>query len=133
LWNTKRSCLNWNTFALWISGFKSTQSFSNNYTNASINTNISLSSATLEKLSRLRTDSSKKSSAAFDKMSAEVQIEMKDPDGKILTNIVSPQSIEILPERTLSIPISFQLSNPLLWSVESPNLYTVTVKIVQNQ
>jgi len=120
------------TPSLWISGFKSTQSFSNNYANASINTNISISSATLEKLSRLRSDSSKKASAVFDKMSASVQIEIKHPDGQILTNIVSPQPLEILPERTLSIPISFQLANPLLWSVESPNLYTVTVKIVQN-
>jgi hypothetical protein len=120
------------TPSLWISGYKSSQSFSNNYTNASINTSVSISSATLEKLGRLQSDSSKKSNAYFDKMSASVQIELKNPDGEVINSIVTPQQFEILPERTLTVPISFQLANPQLWSVETPNLYSVTVRIVQN-
>jgi len=120
------------TPSLWISGYKSSQTFSNNYTNASINSTISVSSATLEKLTNLRSDSLKSTSAIFDKMSASVQFEIRNPDGQIVTTIISPQQFEILPERTQSIPVSFQIANPLLWSIENPNLYSLSVKIVQN-
>jgi len=116
---------------IWVSDIKTNYTLSNNYQNANITANISISSANLDIISRFRS----RDTAYLAPMQSRIQIVVESKLVKLTTGeivaIGEPRQITIEAERTINVDLKFSLTAPVLWSPDNPNLYSMQTKILQ--
>ena len=59
-----------------------------------------------------------------------VIVEIIDPSGKVVGN--SESKAAVLPNAKNDIELNVSISNPILWSVENPKLYSANITVVDN-
>lgn len=119
-----RSVLLIGTSKVWVNNInKLSTKISKNYAN--ISAMVSINSGSL--LDRRESDSN---SLYRENMIVRVESELLY-NGSVVAN-ASSMNFKIESERSIQKNISFGISNPELWSIENPNLYTIRVKVYSN-
>lgn len=117
---------------IWISDLKTNYVLTNNYQNANITANISISSSNLSSISSFRN----KDTSNLATMQNRVPVVVESKLVKLTTGetvaIGEPKQITIEAERTINVDVKFVLTAPALWSPENPNLYSLYAKITQS-
>ncbi len=117
---------------VWISDVKYKTTFSNNYANANLKTNISISTSNIEQLSKYYANDTLGGtfSRAKSSVNLEVSLVNKATGEKIAT--AETKQISVESERTSNIDLSFNISSPRLWSPSNPNMYEIRAKLSQS-
>lgn len=117
---------------IWVADVKAKTEFSNNYTNAYVDIDFTISSSNIQKLVDKinKTDSVK---VGFSKrLGFDYQAQLID---KITGAVVASSDIrntEIESERSINIKSNLYINSPKLWDYANPNLYDIKVQLLKN-
>lgn len=117
---------------IWVSDLKAKTEFSNNYTNAYMDIDFTVSSSNIQKLIDKinKTDSLK---VGFSKkFSFDYQVSLVDKISGVGVASSDLKSAEIESERSLELKNNLYISNPKLWDNSNPNLYELRIKLTKN-
>ena len=115
---------------IWIKDISYRTNVNSDFTSASIQSKVNISSGQLAGLNVLSNDSVKKQLAG--RTAVSVQASLYSSGDNLLIADAPAQDITMENERSSVMNFNFNISNPNLWSPESPKLYYIKVKVLSN-
>ncbi len=120
------------TSKIWVSDVKYKFQLKPDYSSVNIKTKVKISSASITNYVAHTAIQDSLSALGLSKTTVGVEISIKNKQNGQIVAQNTPQIIEIEPERTIPIEFNMTINTPMIWSVEFPNLYEITVKITKN-
>jgi beta-galactosidase len=114
---------------IWMSDIKYRLKFNSDFSKCQLYSTVKVSSGEIERLIGKHSDS-----VIYNKNKINIVVEpsiRRKSSGEIVAT-ATPKEIEIQKERTRTINFDMTVSNPILWEVSSPELYSLTLKITKN-
>jgi beta-galactosidase/beta-glucuronidase len=116
---------------IWVSQIKQKIKHNGNYSFFQVSADVNISSANIQKLGpSLLNDSIQKKFNVKGDVLVDAIIKRKET-GEIVSKS-SPQRVEIAKERTVTLNYNLPVNNPVLWTINNPELYEIVVKITKN-
>ncbi|MFA6570755.1 MAG: glycoside hydrolase family 2 TIM barrel-domain containing protein, partial [Bacteroidota bacterium] len=116
---------------VWVSNIQYKTKINKDYSNASVNVKVNISSGELEKISRIiKSDSI--SPKAIDKGNLYVEASIRRKTTGEHAATASAQKLDIDNERTVTLDFAMNVNNPALWDLTNPELYEINVKVTKN-
>lgn len=113
---------------IWLNDFSTQTKFRNNYQEADVTINALISSGALERL----TGDSLGNKILGGKANITVEAEIRDLAGQTVVARTESSQLELESNRNINSLLRLSVSNPRLWSTETPNLYSVVLRVKRN-
>ena len=114
---------------IWVSDIKYRLKFNTDYSKCQLYSTVKISSGEIERLIGRHSDS-----LIYDKNKIGIVVEpsiIKKSTGEVVAN-ATPKEVEMQKERTRTLNFDMTVLNPVLWEVNSPELYSLKLVISKN-